>query len=156
MSAVGLAASRRHPTGSKRAAPKGCNPANTGGQLAARTERAGRTATLGKPGGVGTSWPERFRAQRENEDLRRLEEPTATAAQGSVSAGPGAAAYWGVAGTPAEGVVEDRLPGWSEGEASPFASQEMRAGCRNLTPVQNDKAPPKRGFAIDWYASITR
>ncbi|ALV27381.1 hypothetical protein APZ00_10200 [Pannonibacter phragmitetus] len=39
--------------------PEGGNPANTG---AKRMERAGRTATLGKPGGVGTSWPERFRA----------------------------------------------------------------------------------------------
>ena len=89
---------------------RGCNSANTGGQLAARMERAGRTATLGKPGGVGTSWPERFRAKREKRIYAgpqgRPLPPYRVAKRGSRCGG-----LWGVAGTPAEGVVEDRLPG---------------------------------------------
>lgn len=123
MAEVGLAASRRHPTGSKRAAPKGCNPANTGGQLAARMERAGRTATLGKPGGVGTSWPERFRAQREDRNQRRPNGPSFAAAQGSVSAGPGAAAYGALrGGIPHEGVSGKRRRRLQAGEVIPLNS----------------------------------
>lgn len=104
MTEVGLAASRRHPTGSKRAAPQGFHPANTG---AKRTERAGRTATLGKPGGVGTSWPERFRAQREERNQRRPAGPSFAAARGSVSAGPGAAATGALRG----GIPHERVSG---------------------------------------------
>jgi len=55
---LSLAAARLHPTGSKGAAPSAGIRTTRGGvvQSAAPNKRPGRTATLGKLGGVGINW----------------------------------------------------------------------------------------------------
>ncbi|PKR48452.1 hypothetical protein COO20_24650 [Thalassospira marina] len=69
--------------------PKGWYPANTG---AKRTERAGRTATLGKPVGVGTSWPERSQARSATGRLTSSRRDGLIGRTGQQCTGPGAPA----------------------------------------------------------------
>ena len=69
-------------------------------------ERAGRTATLGKPGGVGTSWTERLQARSATQQINAV---------------PQGRHYGALRGfSPAEGVTENADRRLQAGEGVPL------------------------------------
>lgn len=84
-------------------------------------ERAGRTATLGKTGGVGTSWTERLQARSATQQINAV---------------PKGRHYGALRGIPAEGVTENADRRLQAGEGVP-----LLALIKGVIPCK--KAAPK-------------